>query len=250
MMKGVLRRALSGSSKFPLSGKVVAVGRNYADHAAELGNAVPKAPVLFLKPSSSYVTSQDGSPLKVLIPGGVHSLHHEVELGILIKSTLSKPQSLEESRNAIDGYVVALDMTDRQAQEKAKQDRLPWTLAKSLDSFTPLGPFISADKIRDHQDVTLWLKVNDQMKQHGSTKDMLFPIEVLLSYIAQRITLFPGDLVLTGTPSGVGPVVAGDRISCGVEGIPESAFEAFVEQGPICEDAHDLLEEYKIMKSQ
>lgn len=217
--------------------QIVAVGRNYADHAAELGNAVPENPILFLKPQSSVTKF----PHVVQVPLSTPSLHHEVELAVKIKHTLCRPSSLEQARAAIGGYCVALDMTDRSAQNVAKKAGLPWTLAKSLDTFTPLGPEVCVDVVSDDGNLELWLTVNGKTVQRGSTKDMIFPVGVLLAYISHRITLNPGDVVLTGTPAGVGPVVPGDFLQCGITGLPQSNMVVQVIQGPNPPDAAQLL---------
>ncbi|ESO93045.1 hypothetical protein LOTGIDRAFT_190107 [Lottia gigantea] len=200
--------------------KIIAVGRNYSEHAAELGNAVPSKPIIFLKPTSSYVKS--GQAIK--IPNGCSSLHHEVELGIVIDQ---KGCDIPESKamDYVGGYVLALDMTARDFQDEAKKKGHPWSLAKGFDTSCPIGNFISKESLADPGNAHLWLKVNDTMKQDGNTKDMIFSIPYLISYISGYFTLEPGDLILTGTPSGVGPVTQGDVIKAGLDGISELEFK-------------------------
>nr|AFJ91733.1 fumarylacetoacetate hydrolase domain-containing protein [Ostrea edulis] len=176
--------------------KIVAVGRNYKEHAAELGNVVPTKPILFLKPTTSYVIQ--GQNIK--IPPNCKSLHHEVELGVVIGRTgnnITEDRAMEH----VGGYVLALDMTARDLQDEAKKKGLPWTLAKGFDTSCPIGDLISTDKLQQPDNVQLWLKVNGQTKQDGNTKDMIFSIPYLISYISKYFTLEEGDVILTGTPS-------------------------------------------------
>eukprot|EP01135_Chromosphaera_perkinsii_P000555 Nk52_evm17s123 gene=Nk52_evmTU17s123 len=207
-------------SRFITTGKkICAVARNFSDHAKELGNAVPEKPFMFLKPTSSY--AQEGSP--IVIPPRAASLHHEVELGVV----MGKPGSRINARNAMDhveGYVLALDMTARDIQEEAKAQKRPWTEAKGYDSFCPVGDFIPKDMIKDPHNVNLWLSVNGEMKQNGNTKDMIFKIPELIEFVTDIMKLEEGDVILTGTPAGVGPVVAGDEIKAGIDGVTEVKF--------------------------
>ncbi|XP_070539811.1 oxaloacetate tautomerase FAHD1, mitochondrial-like [Ptychodera flava] len=210
----------SGLARFVEVGrKIVCVGRNYSEHAAELGNKVPSEPVIFIKPTSSYVT--EGNPIK--IPHGSTNLHHEVELGVVIGKTGSNiPES--SAMQHVGGYTLALDMTARDVQDQLKKKGLPWTLAKGFDTACPIGPFVPLEKIPDPQNVGIWLKVNDIMKQNGNTKDMIFRIPFLIKFVSQFMTLDVGDVILTGTPSGVGPVTAGDVITCGLTDIVSMSF--------------------------
>ncbi|CAG8439163.1 8868_t:CDS:10 [Acaulospora morrowiae] len=184
---------------------------NGHEHAKELGNAVPKQPFFFLKPTTSYLT-QGGS---IEIPKGA-TVHHEVELGVIIGKP-GRDIRYENAFNYIVGYVLGIDMTARNIQDEAKKKGLPWCAAKGFDTFTPVGEFIPKDKIANPADVHLWLKVNDIMKQSGNTKNMIFDIPSLLEHISSIMKLEEGDLVLTGTPSGVGPVNAGDIVTAGLK---------------------------------
>ncbi|KAK3095948.1 hypothetical protein FSP39_021169 [Pinctada imbricata] len=191
--------------------KIVAVGRNYKAHAEELGNVVPTKPILFLKPTTSYISQ--GQAIK--IPPTCTSLHHEVELGVVIGRGGSKiPES--KAMEHVGGYVLALDMTARDFQDEAKKKGQPWTLAKGFDTSCPVSEFISMETVGDPANTRLWLKVNGATKQDGNTKDMIFSIPYLISYISDYFTLEEGDVVLTGTPSGVGPVKEGDTIEAGL----------------------------------
>ena len=199
--------------------KVVCVGRNFRDHCAELNNPVPKEPMLFLKPTSSYVFENN----PIVIPKTCSSLHHEVELGVVISKTGSNI-SKADAMNHIGGYVLALDMTARDWQSKAKEQGKPWSCAKGFDTACPLSKFIPIDAIPDPHNVQLWLNVNGVEKQNGTTSNMIFTIPVLVSYISQIMKLEEGDLILTGTPEGVGPVVNGDVINCGIKDVIEMSF--------------------------
>ncbi|KAJ2659933.1 hypothetical protein IWW48_003228 [Coemansia sp. RSA 1200] len=191
--------------------KIVAIGRNFSEHAKELGNAVPKAPFFFLKPTSSYVLS----PGKIEIPRGC-IVHHEVELGVVIGKK-GRDIKAADAFDYVAGYALALDMTARNLQDEARAKGLPWSAAKGFDTFTPIGEFIPAASIPDPQSVRLWVKVAGQVKQDGATDAMVFQIPQLIEHISGIMTLEEGDLILTGTPKGVGPIAAGDRVVAGLE---------------------------------
>ncbi|KAJ7574655.1 hypothetical protein C8J56DRAFT_467381 [Mycena floridula] len=188
--------------------KIVAIGRNYAEHIKELSNTAPKEPFFFLKPTTSYL----GNGGQVEIPSGVLA-HHEVELGFIIgKGGRDIPEV--NAMSHVAGYALAVDMTARNIQEHVKKRGLPWTTSKGLDTFTPIGNFIPKEEVKDPHDLKISLKINGEFKQNGTTADMLFRIPRLIEHVSSIMTLEEGDLVLTGTPSGVGPVVAGDKIEC------------------------------------
>ncbi|KAI0780508.1 hypothetical protein BD413DRAFT_463078 [Trametes elegans] len=188
--------------------KIVAIGRNYSEHAKELNNAVPKEPIIFLKPTTSYLPSGGN----VEIPQGV-TAHYEVELGVVVgKRGRDIPES--EAAGYIAGYALAVDMTARNVQDELKAKRLPWTVAKGLDTFTPISSYVPKEQVSDAASLGLTLKVNGAVKQDGNTQDMIFPIPRLVSHISSIMTLEEGDLILTGTPSGVGPVAPGDKVEC------------------------------------
>ncbi|KAJ8253934.1 hypothetical protein COCON_G00205460 [Conger conger] len=194
--------------------KIICVGRNYADHAKELKNAIPKEPVLFLKPPSAYV--KEGSP--ILVPQYSSNLHHEVELGVVIgKGGKAIPRT--SAMDHVAGYALCLDMTARDIQDECKSKGLPWTLAKAFDTSCPVSEFVPKEKIPDPGNVRIWLKVNDQLRQDGSTSQMIFSIPYLISYISEIITLEEGDLILTGTPKGVSSVQEHDELLAGIEDI-------------------------------
>lgn len=151
-------------------------------------------------------------------------MHHEVELGVVISKTC-KDVSSTDALSHIAGCTVALDMTDRDKQNELKKKGLPWSVAKGFDTSCPVGGFTPLSAItKDLQALNIWLKVNDEMRQNGNTRDMLFPVADLVSHISSIFTLEPGDLILTGTPSGVGPVKSGDVITAGIDGCADIEF--------------------------
>lgn len=188
-------------------GKIVCVGRNYAAHAAELNNAVPDAPLLFIKPATAAVPLAPG----FAIPDGRGAVHHETELAILIGAPLTNATA-DTSRAAIAGIGIALDLTLRDAQDQLKKDGHPWERAKAFDGAYPVSPFVSAPAI-DLQNLTVALWRNGQLQQQGNTSQMLFPVVDLLCEISRSFTLLPGDIVSTGTPAGVGPLQRGDMLT-------------------------------------
>ncbi|KAF9998484.1 hypothetical protein BGZ80_004519 [Entomortierella chlamydospora] len=197
------------SSSFVRTGrKIVAIGRNYSEHAKELGNAVPTAPFFFLKPTSSYITN--GQSIEV--PAGCE-VHHELELAIIIgkdgRNILAK-----DADGYISGYALSLDMTARNLQEQAKKKGMPWSAAKGFDTFTPIGDFIPKEQISDHSNVDLLLQIDGVTKQQGNTRDMIFNIPTLIEHVSSIMRLEEGDVILTGTPKGVGPVLPGQTITC------------------------------------
>lgn len=189
-------------------GKVVCVGRNYAAHARELGNAVPEAPILFLKPATALV------PLvpDFAIPSGRGSCHHETEMSLLIGSTLSGQVSESEVRAAIAGITLGLDLTLRDVQNQLKQQGHPWEVAKAFDGAAPMASFLPLSPAADLADLHFSLAVNGSLRQQGHGADMITGIVPLLQFIATMFTLQPGDVVMTGTPEGVAALREGDAL--------------------------------------
>ncbi|KAI0062343.1 hypothetical protein BV25DRAFT_1885681 [Artomyces pyxidatus] len=190
--------------------KIVAIGRNYADHVKELKNTIPKEPFFFLKPTTSYLPSGGN----VEIPRGIVA-HYEVELGLVIGKG-GRDISSSDADSHIAGYALAVDMTARNLQDEVKKKGLPWSAVKGFDTFTPIGSFIPKSQVADPHNLSLWLKINGQLKQNGNTADMIFRIPRLIEHVSSIMTLEEGDLILTGTPSGIGPINAGDEILCGL----------------------------------
>ncbi|KAL3634629.1 Acylpyruvase fahd1, mitochondrial [Castilleja foliolosa] len=199
--------------------KIIAVGRNYAAHAKELGNAVPKEPVLFIKPTSSYL--ENGG--KIEVPEPLEALDHEVELAVIIgKRGRDVPEAT--AMDYVGGYALGLDMTAREIQSTAKVC-LPWSVAKGQDTFTPISSILPKSMLPDPHNVELWLKVDGEIRQKGSTSDMIFKIPFLISHISSIFTLLEGDVILTGTPKGVGPVKIGQKIEAGITGLLDMHFD-------------------------
>lgn len=198
---------LLGENSLWSLGKIVCVGRNYAEHAAELNNPIPEQPLLFIKPATSAVDMQQ--PLE--LPQGLGDIHYETEIALLIGQTLSKDEP-EEALAAVIGVGLALDLTLRDLQTELKNLGHPWERAKAWDGACPLSSFVTVDKIKDWQELELSLKINGIEKQRGQAKQMLTPIAELLSHISQTFTLLPGDVVITGTPAGVGKLTTGDQL--------------------------------------
>jgi 2-keto-4-pentenoate hydratase/2-oxohepta-3-ene-1,7-dioic acid hydratase in catechol pathway len=192
-----------------LPSKVVCVGRNYADHAAELGNDVPKEPLLFLKPSTSIIGHHDA----IKLPTQSKQVEHEAELAVVIGAPGARRVDRTGAAAAVFGYTCANDVTARDLQHSDGQ----WTRAKGFDSFCPLGPWITTGL--DVDDLEVRCEVNDEVRQLGRTKDMVFDVSTLVSYVSHVMTLLPGDVILTGTPAGVSPIRDGDTVTISIEGI-------------------------------
>lgn len=206
---------------YPL-GKVVCVGRNYAEHAKELNNPVPSEPLLFIKPGSSAVALDGG----FTIPQDRGAVHHEAEIAVLIGKPLSRQPSDEEARDAISGFAPALDLTLREVQDRLKAKGHPWEIAKAFDGACVLAPFVPGDAVTDLADIGIRLSINGELCQDGNSRDMLTAILPLIRYICGHFSLQPGDVVLTGTPAGVGPLHKGDQLVLELTGL--SRFESQV----------------------
>src|SRR5664279_4660090 len=192
--------------------KIVCVGRNYREHAAELGNEVPQEPLLFFKPPSSLLP-----PCGTIVRPKVSArTDYEGELGVVIARRCYRLAGTEDVRPYILGYTCVNDFTARDLQNKDGQ----WTRAKGFETFCPVGPVV-ADGLDPWTGVQVETRVNGEVKQSGNTRDFIFALDTIIRYISQVMTLEPGDLIATGTPKGVGPVVAGDVIKVSVEGIGE-----------------------------
>lgn len=189
--------------------KVLGIGRNYADHAAEMGNEVPEEPLVFLIPNTAVVGPND----PVVIPTSLtDDVHYEGELAVVI-GRMCKDIEPEEAQKVIFGYTIANDVSARDLQSGDGQ----WARAKGMDTFCPLGPWIETDL--DPDAVAVRSRVNGEARQDGHTEQMIFDVRFLISYVSRAFTLLPGDIILTGTPAGVGSIVHADRVECEVEGI-------------------------------
>ena len=192
--------------------KVVGIGRNYADHAAEMGNDVPTEPLMFLKPNTSVVGPGD----QIFYPPQTSDLHFEGELAVVI-GRICRDVPAEQATDVIHGYTIANDVTARDLQKGDVQ----FTRAKGFDSFCPLGPWIETDLDPQHfaDGVRLQTHLNGDLKQDGSTADLIFDIPTLVAHVTSVMTLLPGDVILTGTPAGVGPMQVGDEVEVSIAGI-------------------------------
>ena len=188
--------------------KVVAVGRNYADHAAELGNEVPDEPLIFLKPPTSII----GPGSAIVLPPVSDEVHHEAELAVVVGKVARKVKA-EDASSFIIGYTAANDVSARDLQRSDGQ----WTRAKGFDTFCPLGPALETEL--DPQGLEVVCRVNGDVRQQATTDDMIFGVGEILEYVSSIMTLLPGDVILTGTPSGVGPIEAGDFVEVEIERI-------------------------------
>ncbi len=189
-------------------GKIVCVGRNYVEHARELGNEVPQVPLIFLKPPSAIISNGD----TILLPPQSKQVEHEGELVVVIGKR-GRNVTAEEARKFVLGYTIGNDVTARDLQKSDGQ----WTRAKGFDTFCPFGPWVDTDF--DPSDAVVTCRVNGQMRQMASTRDMVFSVGTLVAFISSVMTLMPGDLIFTGTPSGVGELKPGDRVDVEIDGL-------------------------------
>ncbi len=201
-----------------LPSKVVGIGKNYAAHVAEMkgvtGGDAPEEPLFFLKPSTSVIGPEDA----IRIPPGSTNVHHEVELAVVIGARGARNVTPEQALGTVFGYTIGNDVTERDMQRSDRQ----WTRAKGFDSFCPLGPWIETDLAGlglDPTDLEVTCDVDGERRQQGRTSQLLFGIPTLISYISRVMTLLPGDVVLTGTPSGVGPLRPGQQVQCSIQGL-------------------------------
>ena len=188
--------------------KVVCIGKNYADHAAEMGGVVPDEPIIFLKPNTSVIGPND----TIVWPDMSERVDHEAELAIVI-GRLCKDVPVEKVNDVIFGYTIANDVTARDLQKKDGQ----WTRAKGFDTFCPIGPWIDTDFIPGTQKITA--TINGEVKQSAQLSDMMFKVPEIINFVSRVMTLLPGDIILTGTPAGIGPMVAGADATMAIEGL-------------------------------
>jgi len=189
--------------------KIVAVGKNYEDHAEEMGSDVPTTPIIFLKPPTTVI-----GPLQAIrLPALSDEVHHEAELAVVM-GKVARNVPIEDAGSYILGYTAANDVTARDLQRADGQ----WTRAKGFDTFCPLGPAIDTD-LDPLEGLSVVARVNDEVRQVGSTADLVFGVGELVAFVSSVMTLLPGDVILTGTPPGVGPIVGGDRVDVEIEGV-------------------------------
>ena len=198
---------IKGTEQTYSVGKIVCLGRNYLDHIRELGNQVPDRAVIFCKPASSILA--DGG--KIELPDYTDNCHHELELAVLI-GTKGKNISMETALTHVAGYGVALDLTLRDLQAELKEKGLPWEIAKGFDTSCPLSDFVSAEQVENPNNLSLTLKVNNEVRQDGTTAQMMRSIEQIIAEFSTFYTLEPGDILLTGTPAGVSRIQSGDQL--------------------------------------
>jgi 2-keto-4-pentenoate hydratase/2-oxohepta-3-ene-1,7-dioic acid hydratase in catechol pathway len=201
-------------------GKIIGVGQNYAQHAVEMGGSGKKPPVLFLKPSTSILA--EGHSIK--LPDYSKEVHHEVELALLIGKT-GKDIAAGDWRQYLAGAGIALDLTLRDLQRLAKDHGEPWSVSKGFDGACPISVFTPMDRIKDLNNLRIELEVNHLLRQSGSTTEMIYPVDRLIAYISGYFTLEAGDIILTGTPAGVGKISSGDLLQARIEGLGEIKFE-------------------------
>jgi len=186
-------------------GKIVCLARTYKKHAQEMKTDITKDPLLFLKPASSVIFNNES----IIIPKMSNCLHHEVELGVVIGKKCKNIKQ-EEALNHVLGYLIALDITARDIQSEAKKNGWPWSIAKGFDTFSPISKVVLKENVSSPNNLDIMLKVNGKVKQNSNTKNMIYSVERIIKFISDIMTLERGDLIITGTPEGVGEIVNGD----------------------------------------
>ncbi len=196
------------NTPYPLSpGKIICIGRNYSEHIAELNNPIPKNPLLFIKPSTALRSVSGGFS----IPENRGECHYETELAVLIGEKLTQATPVE-AENAIVGLGIALDLTLRDLQKQLKNDGHPWETSKAFDGSCPISPIINKSEFSDLKNIEIKLIINDEIRQQGNSSMMITSILDLLVYASGFFTFLPGDILLTGTPAGIGPLHSGDQL--------------------------------------
>ena len=209
--------------------KIVCLGRNYAEHAKELGHEVPEEPVIFLKPPSALI----GPNQAIILPRKSKHVDHEVELAVIIGKR-AKGVRAEKAMDYVLGYTILLDITARDLQWEAKRKGLPWTVAKGFDTFAPVGPRIVDRRELRIDDLEIGLKVNGEVRQLARTSEMIFKVPEIIEYVSGIMTLEPGDIIATGTPAGVGPLRHGDKVDAWIEGIGKLEEDVLAEESILC----------------
>lgn len=209
--------------------KIICLGRNYAEHARELGHEIPKEPVIFLKPPSALI----GPDQTIILPRRSNRVDHEVELAVIIGKR-GKNIPREKAMDYVLGYTILMDITARDLQWEAKKKGLPWTVAKGFDTFAPIGPRVVDKREINVDDLEIGLKVNGEVRQLSRTSKMIFKIDEIIEYVSSIMTLEPGDIIATGTPEGVGPLRHGDVVEAWIEGIGKVEFDVLAEDSILC----------------
>jgi 2-keto-4-pentenoate hydratase/2-oxohepta-3-ene-1,7-dioic acid hydratase in catechol pathway len=199
--------------KVPI-GKLVCLARTYKRHAKEMHTNVTKDPLLFLKPASSVIFNGES----IIIPAMSQCLHHEVELGIVIGKKC-KNVSQREALDYVLGYLIALDITARDIQTEAKKNGWPWSVAKGFDTFAPISEVVLKEDLSNPNNINISLKINGEIRQSSNTNHMVYSVERIIEFISHIMTLEPGDLIMTGTPEGVGEITKGDTLEAGLSDI-------------------------------
>lgn len=212
----------NSSDLFPVH-RIYCVGRNYAAHAREMGgNPEREPPFFFCKPADAIVPAAAGETIALAYPSETTHYHHEIELVVAIgKAGKNIPE--KRAHDHIWGYAVGLDMTRRDLQTALREKGQPWELAKAFDQSAPIGPLTPVSRIGHLQAGSIWLKVNGELRQAGRIEQMIWSVTETISHLSRYFELIPGDLIFTGTPAGVGPVVAGDALLGGIDGLGELA---------------------------
>lgn len=208
---------LGRAERFPVH-RVYCVGRNYEDHAKEMGFTGREAPFFFLKPADAIVVADAGQTATIPYPSLTHNLHHEIELVVAI-GTGGANIAAADAQQHILGYAVGLDMTRRDLQGEMKKQGRPWCIGKAYDHSAPIGPITPADQVGDITQSALWVQVNGSDRQRSQVSKLIWNIGEIIEHLSAAWTLQPGDLIYTGTPEGVAAVVSGDTMTCGVDGL-------------------------------
>ncbi|MDI3476041.1 MAG: hypothetical protein PWQ79_1796 [Thermococcaceae archaeon] len=209
--------------------KIVALAKNYAEHAKEMESDVPESPVFFLKPPSALIAPGD----PIILPRMSKRVDHEVELAVIIGKR-AKRVPAEKAMDYVMGYTIMLDITVRDLQAEARKKGLPWTISKGFDTFAPVGPRVVDRRELKVEDLEIGLKVNGELRQLGRTSQMVFKVPELIEYISSVMTLEPGDIIATGTPAGIAPLRHGDHIEAWIEGIGKVEFDVLAEDSILC----------------
>ena len=203
-----------GSRKNVSIGKLVCLARTYKRHAEEMHTKVTKDPLLFLKPASSVIFNGES----IIIPDMSKFLHHEVELGIVIGKKCKNVSQIE-ALDYVLGYLIALDITARDIQTEAKKNGWPWSIAKGFDTFAPISEVVLKEDLPNPNNINISLKINGEIRQISNTNHMVYSVERIIEFISHIMTLEPGDLIMTGTPEGVGEITKGDTLEAGLSDI-------------------------------